>query len=222
MRRIILLLISLIFTAFSLPVNADIVPLSSKSINHYGIGVLNMPKNYTIYENPDKNSRILKEGNNSIKKRSSIVRSSDNNKLSYIAYVPSNNVALLAVDYDDGNHWYSVYTNQATGEKGWVYNENPGDFYTYREIFYKWGKPYGIRIFNDLKENDRILYSKEDKMSKRVDTFQLPKFATFTVIRGNWILTTVQDISGQPKVGWFNWRNEDGTLNMFPNFKEQR
>ena len=21
-------------------------------------------------------------------------------------------------------------------------------------------------------------------------------------------------------IGWYNWRNEDGTLNMFPNFKE--
>ena len=87
-------------------------------------------------------------------------------------------------------------------------------------MFYKWGKAYGIRVFNDLTSEEKVLYSKEDKTSKKVDEFSYPKFVTFTVIRGNWLLATVQDITGEPKVGWFNWRNEDGTLNMFPNFNE--
>ena len=221
MKQVIQLLILLTFLSFSIPAKADIVPLSSKSINYYGIGVLNMPKSYNVYENPDKNSKIIKQENNIIKK-SSIVRSSGNKKMSYIAYVPSNNIALLAVDYDGGNHWYSVYTNQATGEKGWVYDENDSDFYTYREMFYKWGKPYGLRIFNDINESHKSLYSKEDLSSKAVSKLELPKFTTFTIIRGNWMLATVQDLDKQPKVGWFNWRNEDGTLNMFPNFREQR
>ena len=81
-------------------------------------------------------------------------------------------------------------------------------------------KAIGDKKFDVIDIYLKTLYSKEDKTSKVLDEFSYPKFITFTVIRGNWLLATVQDVSGQPKVGWFNWRNDDGTLNMFPNFKE--
>ena len=63
--------------------------------------------------------------------------------------------------------------------------------------------------------------SREDVTSKILDKINYPRFVTFTVIRGNWLLATVNDRTKQPKVGWFNWRNDNGTLNMFPNLSEQ-
>ena len=44
------------------PVKADILPLSSKSIKHYGIGVLNMPKSYTVYQYPYKDNYMINFG----------------------------------------------------------------------------------------------------------------------------------------------------------------
>ena len=38
-----------------------------------------------------------------------------------------------------------------------------------------------------------------------------------SLLRGNWMLVTIVDIGNEPKVGWIKWRNEDGTLMIFPN-----
>ena len=222
MKKFILLIIFVILTVFTLPSKADIIPLSTKSIKYYGIGVLNMPQNYKVYQYPYFDSKVLREVNYENIKKSAIVNSIDMRKVSYVAYVPSNNVALLAVDLNPGNNWYSVFLNQKTGETGWVYTEDESAFLTYRGLFYKYGKQYGIRFFNDLTKEEKVLYSKEDKSSQVLEELTYPQFVNFTVIRGNWLLAVVNDnMSPHAKVGWFNWRNEDGTLNMFPNFKEQ-
>lgn len=220
MKKFIILIIFAILTFMFSPVKADILPLSSKSIKHYGIGVLNMPKSYTVYQYPYKDAKILREVNYDGIKRSAIVNTIDMRKVSYVAYVPSESVALLTVDLNPGNDWYCVFLDQGTGETGWVYHKNKRDFYTYKQMFYKWGKKYGLRVFNDLPQNDKVLYSKEDLASKVLDEIKYPKHISFTVIRGNWLLATVKDYTGQPKVGWFNWRRDDGVLNMFPNFKD--
>ena len=221
MKKLIALIILFIFTAVFQIAKADILPLSSKSIKYYGIGVLNMPQSYTVYQYPYWDSKIIKEVNYENLKKSAIVNSIDMRKVSYVAYVPSNNVALLTVDLNPGNDWYCVYLNQETGETGWVYNADKNAFMTYRNLFYKYGKKYGIRFFNDLSPEEKVLYSKEDTSSKVIANLSYPTYVTFTVIRGNWLLASVNDMTKFAKVGWYNWRNEDGTLNMFPNFKEQ-
>ena len=221
MKKFILSIIFLIFSSLALPVWADIVPMSTKSIKYYGIGVLNVPQNYTVYQYPYKESKIIREVNYDNIKRSAIVNTVDLRKISYVAYVPSNNVALLAVDLNPENDWYCVFLNQETGETGWIYNPDKKAFMTYKGLFYRYGKKYGIRFFNDLTEDEKVLYSREDITSKILDKINYPRFVTFTVIRGNWLLATVNDRTKQPKVGWFNWRNDNGTLNMFPNLSEQ-
>ena len=221
MKKFILSIIFLIFSSLVLPVWADIIPMSTKSIKYYGIGVLNVPQNYTVYQYPYKESKIIREVNYDNIKRSAIVNTVDLRKISYVAYVPSNNVALLAVDLNPENDWYCVFLNQETGETGWVYTPDKNAFMTYKGLFYRYGKKYGIRFFNDLTEDEKVLYSREDITSKILDKINYPRFVTFTVIRGNWLLATVNDRTKQPKVGWFNWRNDNGTLNMFPNLSEQ-
>lgn len=220
MKKFILILALFIFSLFSLPAMADIIPSSSKSIHYYGIGTLNMPKSYTVYKYPDTESDVLREVNYDSLRKSAIVNSIDMRKVSYVAHVPSNNVALLTVDQNPGNNWYNVYLNQETGETGWVYNDIPNAFLTYKELFYKYGKKYGIRLFNDLTKEEKVLYSRESTDSQVLEELTYPKYISFTVIRGNWLLASVNDMSKQAKVGWFNWRNDDGTLNMFPNFKD--
>ncbi len=221
MKKFLILIIFFILSIFILPAKADIIPLSSKNIKHYGVGVLNMPQSYKVYQYPYFESKILREVNYDSLKKSAIINSIDMRKVSYVAYVPSNNVALLTVDLNPGNDWYCVFLNQETGETGWVYNNTPNAFSTYRTLFYNYGKKYGLKLFSDLTNDEKVLYAKEDLNSQVIEKLTYPKYITFTVIRGNWILISVNDMTKQAKVGWFNWRNEDGTLNMFPNFKEQ-
>jgi hypothetical protein len=181
-----------------------------------------MPKNYTVYQYPYTDAKIIREVNYDNIKRSAIVNTVDIRKVSYVAYVPSNNVALLAVDLNPGNDWYNVYLNQETGETGWVYNPDKRAFMTYRNLFYRYGKKYGLRFFNDLSEEEKVLYAKEDLSSKVLEQIHYPRFVSFTVIRGNWMLASINDNAKQTKIGWFKWRNDDGTLNMFPNLSELR
>lgn len=222
MKKYIVLVIFFIFSLFSLPSYADINPLSTRSIKHYGIGVLNVPKSYTIYQYPNKDSKIYREVNYESLNRSAIVNSIDMRKVSYIAHVPENDVALLTVHLAPGNDWYCVFLNQETGETGWIHTDDKRAFFTYRQLFYKYGKKYGVRFFSDYPKDKRVLYAGESTDSPVIEEIIFPKFVSFTVIRGNWMLATVTDVTKHPKIGWFNWRNEDGTLNMFPNFKEQQ
>lgn len=220
MRKIIVLIIFFIFSVLILPAKADIIPLSSKNIKHYGIGVLNMPRSYTVYQYPYVESKVLREVNYENIKKSAIVNTVDMRKVSYVAYVPETKVALLTVDLNPGNYWYCVFLDQETGETGWVYNNSRNAFMTYKQLFYKYGKKYGIRMFNDLPNDKKVLYSHYSTESQVLEELKYPKYISFTIIYGNWLLATVNDMSKQAKVGWFNWRNDDGTLNMFPNFKE--
>lgn len=222
MKKFIITAILFIITSFIIPAMADILPLSTKSIKHYGVGVLNMPKSYTVYQYPYTDAKIIREVNYDNIKRSAIVNTVDIRKVSYVAYVPSNNVALLSVDLNPGNDWYSVFLNQETGETGWVYNPDKRAFMTYRNLFYRYGKKYGLRFFNDLTPEEKVLYAKEDLSSRVLEQINYPKFVNFTVIRGNWMLASINDNAKQTKIGWFKWRNDDGTLNMFPNLSELR
>lgn len=225
MKKIIVTTLFFIFSLFFVnmyePAQAvDIIPLSSKSIKYYGIGVLNMPQSYKVYKNPYFDAEIVRHVNYEGFKKSAIVNTVDMRKVSYVAHVPENNVALLTVEFNPENDWYCVYIDQKTGETGWVHNPNKQDFFTYRQLFYFYGKKYGLRIFNDLSEDEKVLRAKAEIDSQVLYEFTYPKFISFTIIYGNWLLANVNDVSSKSVVGWYNWRNEDGTLNMFPNFRE--
>lgn len=219
MKKFLTVLIVFIISCVIAPVFADVIPLSSKTIKHYGIGLLNMPRSYTVYQYPYNDAKPIREVNYDAMTKSAIVNTIDMRKVSYVAYVPENDVAFLTVDLNPGNNWYCVYLNQETGETGWVYNENDDDFFTYRRFFYKYGKKYGIRFFNDLDEDKKGLYSQPTKKSQLLSTAKYPRFISFTIIQGNWLLGNVNELGSTSKIGWIRWRNNNGTLNMFPNFK---
>lgn len=222
MKKLLLFFILLIYLLIVVPARADILALSSKSIKYYGIGVINLPKSYKIYQYPYKESNIIREINYEGIKKSAIVNTIDMRKNPYITYIPSEKIALLTVEASVGNGWYNVYLNQQTGETGWIYCEDEESFYTYKSLFYTFGKKYGIRMFSDLPKEKKVLYAKQSEESQKLEQLSYPKYITFTVIRGNWLLATVNDMTKQAKVGWYHWRNDDGTLNMFPNFKESK
>lgn len=218
MKKFILTIIVFLFLAFVSPIFANVVPFSKTGIKYCGIGVINVPSNYTLYKQPSFDSEVLRDVNYEKIRKSSIVNSTSTTRVSYLAFIPSSNIALLAVDMDLGNNWYNVIINQVTGETAWIYSNEKNNFMTYKTLFYKYGKPYGVKIFNDLSEDNRNLYSKDSEDSQILAELLYPKYINFKVIRGNWMLVAVSDMSEHQKIGWFKWRNDDGTLNMFPSF----
>lgn len=217
MKKIFLTL--LIIIAGSLAAFADILPLSSSSIKNYGVGVINMPKTFKIYQYPYLDAKVVREVTYDGLKRSAIVNSVDMRNVSYIAFVPSSGVALLSVDDISENGWYRVFINQKTGETGWVKEDDETAFMTYKDLFYKYGKKYGIRMFSDLNENEKSLRSGENDDAQILAKLTYPKSVSFTVIHGNKMLVSVLEMNDHEKIGWFTWRNDDGTLNAFPEFR---
>ena len=215
-----------LFSAFILmfflsSARAEIQTIRNGHINYYGEGVINMPKSFKIYSEPDKNSDAVYSIDFEASKKSAIVKKPSTKGVSFAAFVPETHTALLTVDENRENGWYKVFINQKTGQSGWVYNDNPDDFYTYKRLMYKYGRKYGIRMFNNLPEDKKILYSKQSEQSQKLEELKKPSYMNFTVITGNWMLVTAREETKHAKVGWYNWRNDDGTLNVFPNFKEQ-
>ncbi len=62
MKKSIIAFIFMIF-GLILPANADIMPVSSSSIQHNAIGMYQVPKHVVVYEKADTKSKIVYEAN---------------------------------------------------------------------------------------------------------------------------------------------------------------
>ncbi len=199
---------------------ADVIPSTTKSIKHYGFGVLNMKNSFCVYEQPSETSKVLKKIDFEVDSRYQPVlgepRSYDN---TLIVYSPSKSIALIAVLSNSEDGWYEVYYDQKNGYTGWVKQTDINAFKTWRNAFYDWGKKNGLYFFKDVPDEKRRLYSQDSLDSQALETFAYPKYINFSMIRGNWMLVSVLDIGQYTKIGWVKWREDDGTLLLFPSFK---
>ena len=73
-------------------------------------------------------------------------------------------------------------------------------------------------MFADVRKDERLLRLAPDEDSEVSYEFIYPKYIRLQLIKGNWALIKVVDYDNEQKVGWFKWRNPDGTLNLFPEF----
>lgn len=196
---------------------ADVIPIESTNIVHYGFGVVNLPDSFSVYAEPDESSRLIKTVNYEENANSAIVNQHNSLDGTIIAYVPSKNIALATVETNREDGWFEIYYDQRNGKTGWVKQNNPDSFKTWKDVFYLWGKKNGVYIFRDMPVNKKSLYSSNSSDSQKLDTLTMPKYINFTIIRGNWMLVEVLDLDQKTtKIGWIQWRNEDGTLLMFP------
>lgn len=218
MKKILILVMVLFFACSA--VFADIIPMGSKNIAHYGCGVLNLPDSFTVYSEPDESSKIIKTINYEESANSAIINQQSSLDTTIIAYVPSKSIALVTVETNQEDGWFEIYYDQKTGKTGWVKQPNLDEFKTWKEAFYSWGKKNGLYFFKDIPEAKRTLYSSDSDTSQKIGSLTLPKYINFSIITGNWMLVNVLDLGQKTtKIGWIRWRNEDGTLILFPNFK---
>ena len=208
----------IIFSMTSLAVLADKIPTSSKSIKHYGIGLLKMEKDFNVYSKPDENSKILKSFTLPVQ-QSAIVEDTRKGVNPYVVNIPSKKEFFVTIyEYPEKN-WVQIYYNQNGKETGWVKMPAKSDFLTWKEFMYKYGKKNGISLMKDVPSSSFKLYSQDSEESQVVDTFTYPEYIALRIIRGNWALVTVVDTGTVYKTGWFRWRTDDGKLRVFPKMK---
>ncbi len=219
MKKIILLFLIIFF--MPLAAFADFLPHNVKSIKYYGIGVLNRSEAFLVYSEPDFKSDIIKKINPELVKNSSVVSSNKSKislKDSFIALRSKEKIALMTVETALENGWYEVYINQRKGETAWVYVKDENDFYTWKELFDFYGRTSGLRFMHGVPDNVQTLYAADSFDSQIIKFLEYPSKITFSMIKGNWMLVTVREYDGSNNIGWLKWRNEDGSLNLFPIF----
>lgn len=197
---------------------ADIMPSSSTSISHYGMGVLNLPDCFVVYSKPDMHSPVIKQVN-LIQPPSAIISQENPVDNMLIVNVPSTHLALATVETNQEDGWFEINYNQKTGQTGWVKMQNLDNFMTWKEFLTSWGKSNGLYFFKDTPDSVKKLYSQDSADSQTVESFTYAKYITFSMIRGNWMLVTVLDLGNSSKIGWIQWRRDDGKLYLFPNLK---
>lgn len=215
----LLILMSFIFA----DVKAEFAPSYTNSVNHWGIGAARITNYITIFEEPDLNSKVLQRiywnsaGNFLTKDK----QNSGNIRDIFIAYLPEENIVFLSAD-DENDEWIKVCYSQKNQLFGWIKKENGkqgAKFYSYRDLFFEYGKKYGMYTFRNLPPNYKNLYGAPNKDAKKVDEFLYAKHISPWFIQGNWMLVKVTTYENETKTGWFRWRSDEGRLYGFVNFK---
>ncbi len=219
LKKLIVSSIILMTTAMTV-FAADKVPTSSRSIRHYGIGLLKMEKDFDVYIAPTEKSKKLKHFELPVlNEKSAIVRESRNVYNPYVVNMPSKDEFYTAIAEYPENGWAQIYVNQNGTQLGWVRIKDDSQFLTWKEFVYKFGRENGVKIMTDVPKSQYKLYSKDSEDAQVIEDFVYPDQVALRIIRGNWALVTVVDTGSVYKTGWFKWRSDDGRLRVFPKMK---
>ncbi|MCQ2957863.1 MAG: hypothetical protein MJ180_03055 [Candidatus Gastranaerophilales bacterium] len=214
------LILSIIFVfCMALPTFAvDFMPKYSDQIKDYGIGLYFGDGQITVYEEPNDKSNVVAD----VKWDADRVYIEDKTydpRYVFGVFLPKSALAgFIALDEGDGEYTKIIYDN-SRGLSGWIKNGENNKPYYWRQLFYKFGKTKGIYLFANIPKDSKILKLSPDDEADTSYTFVYPKFIKLQLIKGNWALVKVLDYDNEEKVGWYKWRNPDGTLNLFPNFR---
>ena len=215
MRNIIKnIIFSLIVALFMiLPVNADILPASTKDISTEAIGMYQMPQHIVIYKNPDTKSDILYQANWDYKTFNSSKGNAEN---IFSVFIQEKELAYVQViDFTDD--WIEVIYDKATKKKGWIQAEDLR-FMPWRNFYNIYGRKYGIKIFSDAPVYVNDIHSATLEDSQTVQTIKNPLKIKLTVVKGNWaLITAIEDNNGN--TGYIRWRSEDGVIFAFPKIR---
>ena len=217
MKKILVYLISLIFvvilgTDFSY---ADVVPRYMQNINYTGIGAFNAPNEFNIYSEPSENSQLIK----TIKwdEKGVLDNTIKENDL-FISFIPSQNIAYCSVK-DEIDGWVKIFYSQSQGKSGWVKTTTKNRYVSWLGFYMSWGRKNGVYFFKDMPDINKRLMSAPEATSQKLWGITYPKYIKMTLIRGNWMMVKLLDFGNEAKIGWIQWRDENGNFLIFPNMK---
>lgn len=198
----------------------DKVPSSSRSIRHYGIGLLKMEKDFDAYVAPSEKSKKIKHfALPVINGKSAIVRDSKTVFNPFVVSIASKDEFYTAIAEYPEKGWAQIYINQNGNQLGWVQIKDDSNFLTWKEFVNKFGRENGVKLMTDVPKTQYKLYAKDSEDAQVVDEFTYPEHIALRIVRGNWALVTVVDSGSVYKTGWFKWRSDDGKLRVFPKMK---
>mgnify|MGYP004568607269 FL=1 len=194
---------------------ADVVPQYVSIQQTNTLGLYQAPNEIMLYKEPSEASTLV----HSIswigeKIFPESVRPQD----LFVVYVPSKNLAYLAVT-DETEDWVQVIYNNSTGAKGWIKKDDPYRFSTWVMFYNMYGKKYGLNLLKEAPNSAKDLHVATDDKSQIVGTINMPKKINLNLVRGNWALVSVMDIDRTPKTGYVRWRSDKGVKYYFPAIK---
>ena len=194
---------------------ADVVPQYVSIQQTNTLGLYQAPNEIMLYKEPSEASTLV----HSIswigeKIFPESVRPQD----LFVVYVPSKNLAYLAVT-DETEDWVQVIYNNSTGAKGWIKKDDPYRFSTWVMFYNMYGKKYGLKLLKEAPDSAKDLHVATDDKSQIVGTINMPKKINLNLVRGNWALVSVMDIDRTPKTGYVRWRSDKGVKYYFPAIK---
>ena len=214
------LILSFIFSIFLiLPAFCtDYMPRYADSIRNFGIGIYFGNGKATVYSEPDENSEVLAKMTWDADKVQINDRIADPKNV-FAVFVPQNALSgFIALD-EQGTEYIKILYDNQKGLSGWIKNSPDEKVFYWRQLFYKYGKTKGLYVFSDVSKEGRYLRLTPDDDGEISHKFVYPRYIRLQLIKGNWALLKVVDYDNEQKVGWFRWRNSDGSLNMYPDFK---
>ena len=194
---------------------ADVVPQYVSIQQTNTLGLYQAPNEIMLYKEPSEASTLV----HSIswigeKIFPESVRPQD----LFVVYVPTKNLAYLAVT-DETEDWVQVIYNNSTGAKGWIKKDDPYRFSTWVMFYNMYGKKYGLNLLKEAPNSAKDLHVATDDKSQIVGTINMPKKINLNLVRGNWALVSVMDIDRTPKTGYVRWRSDKGVKYYFPAIK---
>lgn len=203
-----LLLVFLFFFIHNIA-HASYLPNYMNSVSNWGIGAVVAPREFSLYEKPDLNSK--KTMNIKWAQDGELFCNGEECKENpFVAFVPNKNYAILSV-YDEYDGWAEVYCGNSNERLFLKLNDNT-KFYTWGQFMLAYGKKHGFYVFKDVKKEDRVLYGSPVEGGQIVDSFEIAKFITPWFVRGNWIMVKLIHWDNTQKTGFLRWRDLDGHL----------
>ena len=214
MKKLIVSLVLLL--GLILPVNAaDIMPVNVEPNDLRTIGLYQVSKDITLYEQPDEQSSII----NNIK-WSAVDIFPEGVKFNelFIVFIPKKELGFVAVT-DETEDWVQIIYNNKTGETGWIKKDDPYKFMSWIHFYNMYGRKYGLYILKGAPDSVKDIRSATDDTAQLLAQMNMPTKIKLNVIRGNWALVSVLDFDRTPKTGYIRWRGDDGIHYLFPDIK---
>lgn len=211
--RVYLLLAILLFfgccSAF-----ADVMPYYSSSLTKRTIGFLQVPKTFNVYLYPREDSQIVDtvKWTNIEVQLSKTTMEPEN---TFAVQINERNEAYCLV-VDEQEDWYKIIYDKKNDKSGWVKTQKPENFWGLRDFVSINGKHYGLYYMKNIDYRKRGIYSGAYEEAQKLGGFTLIKSIKLHKISGNWALVTVVDLDSKPKIGYIRWREDDGTILVFP------